>query len=224
LIIAFDRHALRDLHTISDRLRTSPSLPQRLVSSLSPLSAFETKYKIEDELKEIYLRTTNQMSNHLPSLIRDVSHLCYLLRRINDIQGNIRGLTLDERKNTSEIGILGQLWDILARSDNFAQLKSQQTLLNDLTTYYATASKMMNESLHALTLIRSNLKELPHVHASSVLAWRDVPLEMTIDNLSRAMKRLEDGRQRVDGMERGQQSTPLTNAYATVLASRPLAT
>jgi hypothetical protein len=206
LIIAFDSHALRDLHDISDRLQTSPSLLQRLVSSLSPLSAFEARYEIEEELKEIYLRITNQMASRLPSLIKDARHLCYLLRRISDILGNIRGLTLNEWKITPEISILGRLWDILARSDDYAQLKSQQTLLNDLTTYYATASKMMNENLHALTLMRSNLKELSHVHASSVLTWRDVPLEMIIDNLSRAMKRLEDGRQRVDGMERGQQA------------------
>jgi hypothetical protein len=186
-MIAFHRYAVRNLQAIGDRQTTRPSLSQRLLSTLSPWSAFQSSYKTEKDLGGIFAKGIPEMAGLLPRLIDQASDLCQLLRSISVALDTIRGLALDQLEHTPEISVLAALWEKLARPDDYAVLKSYRALLNDITVHCEQASELMRDTLHALNKMRSDMNQLRNVRSSPVLLWRDVPLEMAIDMMSQAM-------------------------------------
>jgi hypothetical protein len=54
------------------------------------------------------------------------------------------------------MAVLAELWAKLARPDEY---KSHRTLSNDITVYYAAASEVMRDTLHALNMMRADLSE-----------------------------------------------------------------
>ena len=160
----------------------------------------------------------DQMTSRLPALIKEASHLCHLLDHIFKVLGRVRSITLDEFKDTPEMNILVKLWDRLSRSNDYADGKSRLTLLNDVTMYYQTAADIMINNLSVLKKMRADLRQLRHIRAVPVLVWQDMPLENTTYMINQAMKRLEHGRQKIDGIEPDEFSFPMSTAAATILA------
>ncbi|ERF73702.1 hypothetical protein EPUS_00956 [Endocarpon pusillum Z07020] len=217
-IISFDHLALRNMQAILDQQNSTPSLVKTLVSLLAPLSAFEWRFKTEEELREIFLRTMDQMTSRLPALIKEASHLCHLLDLIFKVLGRVRSVTLGEFKDTPKMNILVRLWNRLSRPNDYADGKSRLILLNDVPMYYQTAANIMKNNLFLLNKMRSDLRQLQHIRAVPVFVWQDIPLENTMYMINRAMKRLEYGRQKIDGMEPDEFSFPMSTATSTVLA------
>jgi hypothetical protein len=179
------------------------------VSSLSPLSAFESRYRTEEELKEVFLWIMSQMDSRLPTLIDEATQLCHLLRRISTILDDIKGLTLGELKETPEMSVLAELWEKLTRPDDYVKHVSHRTLLNDITMYYLTALEVMKDNLHVLSRMRSDLSQIGNFQAMSASVWGDIPLDMTIDMIKEGMKSLKTGLRRLDGMEADEGNGPL---------------
>ncbi len=201
MVIAFDNYSVRKLRAIIDHQKTRPLLLQRLVSALSPLAAFESRYETEEAIKRVFLLSADQMTSKLPALIDDASHLLHLLDLISDILGRIKGHTLADLKGTPEMTLLAKLWDKLASRDNYREYKSHRNLLNDVTMCYATASGVVRDTYHALLKVKDDLGGLRDLQEAPALLWRDIPLDVTIDQLSHAMKRLEFARSTIDGMD-----------------------
>jgi hypothetical protein len=220
-IIAFDRYAARYLQTIRDRQTTSASLPQILASFLAPFSAFESRDTTEAELRHIPLEITSEMASRLPTLVEDAEHIDYLFSRISDTLGSIRGLSLNEIKKSPEMAVLAELWVKLTRHDDYAVYKSHQHLLNDIMTYYASVTEVIKDTLPPLNKMRSDLHEFRDIHASPVLAWRDFPLEITLERMGQSIRRLEVARRVIDGLDlREAKSNPLPipTRYATLVS------
>ena len=167
------------------------------------------------------MQTTSQIKSPLPKLIEEAGHLRYLLRRISNVLDQIKGLALDEIKDSSEIAVLAKLWVKVARRGDHKEYKSHRSLLTDITAYYANAMGMMKDTLHALNKMRSDLNEFRDIHASPALVWRNVPLEVTIEMMSESTRRLELGRRRIDGYERLDEAQGLSSQrYVTASIGR----
>lgn len=201
-MIALDRNVVRNLQAITNHEHKPTALSQKMISSLLPLSAFEPRFKIELELKDVFARTTTEMSARLFNLIEEAGHLRYLLRDISDVLDQLKGLALDEIKDSPEMAVLAGLWVAVARRDDYEEYKSHQTLLTEITVYYATAMEVMKSTSHALDQMRSDLDEFRDIHESPALVWRNFPLEVTIEMMSESLRRLESGRRRIDDYSR----------------------
>lgn len=84
----------------------------------------------------------------------------------------------------------------------FEVYKSHHTLLTDITGFYKTALDIVRVTVQALVKMRSDLDEFQHLHTGPAIAWRDVPLQVTIDAMNDAMRRLESGTKQLEGMWR----------------------
>ena len=149
-IIAFDRYAARHLQTIRDRHATPASLLQTLASVLSPFAALESRYKTESELRDIFFPITTRLASRLPNLIDDAKHLDYLFRCVSNQLSRIKGLSLDEISETPKRAVLAELWVKLARPDDSEGFRSHQFLLNDIVSYYVSASKAVQDVVRPL--------------------------------------------------------------------------
>lgn len=160
----------------------------------------------------------DQMTSRLPALIKEASHLCHLLDHISKVLERVPSITLDEFKDTPEMNIFLKLWERLSRPNDYADGNYRLRWLNDVTMSYQTAANIMKNNLSLLNKMRSDLRQLQHIRAVSVLVWQDILLENTMYMMNQAMKRLEHGRQKIEGTEPDESSFPMSTAAATVLA------
>ena len=190
-ISSFNRYAVRELQAISDRQKTPPTLPQRMVSSLSLFSAFGSTFKTEKELKEVFLVFISRSRTLLPRLTEEAQNLSRHLRVVFEMLGQIKRLTEEESHQTDEMNVLAELWSMLAQRDKSMASKTHGALLNEITIFYSEASAVMDEILLALTKIRSGLHQFEKEHTAPAAVWRGFPMEMTMDMMSQTEKSLD---------------------------------
>jgi hypothetical protein len=219
----YNNEAIRSLRELRDRQRNPPRLSQRLLSYLSPFSAFDNTLKTEDELKDIFLQTTSQMASGVSQLINDAISLRDDLRTISYILFEIRRLNLAEQNDNPQLNVLAALLAMVVHPKDFAEYQSHQKLLIDITSHFTMTMKLIEDSLRTLINMRSNLNYLKKVQFSPSVHWRDASLEGAVGIMSKAMKRLKSGQQRLGYMIQHPDSPPFSVVYATatVLSQPP---
>ncbi|ERF72400.1 hypothetical protein EPUS_06029 [Endocarpon pusillum Z07020] len=198
--ISANRFAVNTLQDIIVQQNSPPSLAQILASSLLPFSAFNPIYKNELEIRDVLMHSIIQVNARLVSLIDLASSNLDNLERILDNLAEIRGFAEQEHQHSPEKAVLAELWLWLARHDDFETYKSHHILLTDITVFYKTALDVMRVTVQALLKMRSDLDEFEDLHTSPAIAWRDVPLQVTIDTMNDAVRRLESERKQLEGM------------------------
>jgi hypothetical protein len=217
-MIGFDHYAIRNIRAVRDRQDNPPPNSQSLLSFLSPWSAFQTRYSSEEQLKKIFLRAAKKMADRLPKLIDEASKVHYLLQSISSVLNHIKGLTLEELKGTPEMSVLASIWDKLAQPEDLSKRKSYRASLNGITTDYAGSTDCLIDALFTMNKMRSDMIRLQDLSQLPASAWSDIPLELTIDMMSQAMKRLEVARRRMDKLEPDAGSPPARTVHATMAA------
>ncbi|KAF7509585.1 hypothetical protein GJ744_007623 [Endocarpon pusillum] len=200
--VSASRFAVNTLRDIIVQRKNPPSLSQILASSLMPFSAFNPIYETELEIRDVLMRSITQVNVRLGSLIDLASSNLDNLEKILDILAEIRGLEEQEHQHTPQKAALAELWLWLARHDDFEIYKSHHTLLTDITVFYKTALDVVRVTVQTLQKMRSDLDEYHDLHTSPPTAWRDVPLQVTIDTMNDSVRRLESGKKQLEGMWR----------------------
>ena len=167
-----------------------------------PFSAFNPIYKTELEIRDVFMRSIIQVNARLSSLIDLASSNLDNLEEILDILVEIRGFAEQEHQHSPEKAVLAELWLWLARHDDYEMYRSHHTLLSDITGFYKTALDVVRVTVQALLKMRSDLDEFQDLHTSPAIAWRDVPLQVSIDTMNDAVRRLESGTKQLQAMWR----------------------
>lgn len=202
-VITIDEHVARKLEVAVD-VQTQPrSLPGAIVKMLNPVSAFRvsTNGFSDEELKEIFLKSTSRIATEIHPLIAEAFELRELLDVIQTNLDRIQELTHDELGDLPRKEVLALLWSQLARADEYAQYKNHKQLLGDLTKFYQDAGEVMKVTGYALDRSEVELETFRDEFSAPSLVMREDPLEVIIARLRSSTKRLEAGRRVMDGVE-----------------------
>lgn len=167
-----------------------------------PFSAFSPIYKTELEIRDAILLSIVQLNAKLPSLIALATSNLDNLEEVLDILATIRGFAEQEDQHSPEMAVLAELWLWLARHDDYELFKSHHTLLTDITGFYKSALDVVRVTVQALLKMRLDLDEFQDLHTSPAIAWRDLPLQITIDTMNDAVRRLDSGTKQLQEMWR----------------------
>lgn len=203
--LTFDEYAVKTLEGIASREQQVPTLQQKAISFLNPLSAFQlpSAAQIETELKHIFLSTSTRIADKVKLLIDDCFDLDHGLDKIQETLDRLKELAVDEVGDLPKMDVLRALWIRLAHADDYIQYKSHETLLTDVTDFYKRSSEVMQETFIALNRMEAELLEFRDDFATPGLVLKEQPLELTIELLRKAVHRLESGKIRFDSMEAG---------------------
>lgn len=172
---------------------------------LNPLAAFNPSVADQSEgrVKHLFIDTANRISDKVKVLIDDSFDLGHGLDVIQETLDRIKELALDEIGDLPRADILRELWDRLARPDDYEEEKSHTTLLTDMTDFYSRSSFVMKETVAALNRIEAELSEFRDDYATPGLILKDYPLEVIIELLRKSGQRLEVGKQKLEFIEEG---------------------
>ena len=124
-VVTFDEYAVRTLEDIDTRQQQVPILPQRLVSFLHPLSAFELAdaAQTEENLKQVFLSTSTRIGGKVKIFLEASFELDRGLSEIQEILDRLKELAVDEVGDLPQMDVLRALWNRLARKDDYSRYK-----------------------------------------------------------------------------------------------------
>ena len=152
-------------------------------------------------MKHLLIYTADKISNKVRVLIEDSYQLDHSLEKIQSTLDGMKELVAAELGDLPRTHILKALWNHLARSDDYEQLKSHTTLLEDMTEFYKRSSSVMKETVAALNHIEAELSEFRDDYTTPVLILINDPLEVIIELLKKSGQRLETGWQKLESIE-----------------------
>lgn len=138
---------MKNLEATEDRQQHPPTFAQNAVQALNPIAAFKSSAKTlsEKEVKSQFLRTTTRLADELRPLLNEAFELRNELDDIQEVLDYIQRLAVSEQGDLPRKDILVQIWEMLARNDDYVQYKSHKQLLGDLTKFYKDAGVVMQE-------------------------------------------------------------------------------
>ena len=202
-VITIDEHVVKKLEMAADRQNQPRRLSSVAFTILNPVSAFrsDTNGLSTEQLKTVFLTSTSRIAFELQPLISEAFELRTAL---DTIQGNldmIQELAVDEMGDLPRMDILERLWTRLARADDYAQYQSHKELLRDLMVFYRNAGEVMKVTGYALDRADHELGEFRDEFAAPGLTMKDEPPELVVGRMRSSIRRLQSGRQAMDGIE-----------------------
>lgn len=151
-------------------------------------------------MKKEFLYITLRMAKELEPLNREAFDLYSSLEVIQMTLDRIAELSLDEFGDLPRMELLAALWTQLAHADDYAEYQSHKKLLEDLMAFYNAAGETMKNTISALNRVDAELDEFRDAHAKPGLVLKDYPIELTIGMLRSSIRRLQQGRETMDGV------------------------
>ena len=205
-VVTFDAYAVRTLEGITIRQQNVPTLPQKMVSFLHPLSAFELSgaAQTEEDVKDVFLSTSTRIGDKVKILLQVSLELGHGLSKIQEILDRLQELAVDEVGDLPQMDVLRALWTRLARKDDYSLFKVHETLLTDITDLYKTSLDLIQETVAALNRMKAELNEFRDDLATPGLTLQEQPLEITIELFRKSALRLDSGRSRLENAKLGE--------------------
>jgi hypothetical protein len=202
-VATFDNYAARTLQDIAEHRNRSLTLSHRILSAISPFGAWGLLNvgHTEDEVKHVFRVTATKISQQVERLLEDAFEQFHNLDNINVVLDRIKELCQEELGDIPATNVLGALWDILARPDDWERYKSHRTLLEDITKFYKSASYVVEHTTAALNRMEAELEEFRDDFAMPGLILKDYPLEVIIEMLRKAGQRIEAGELKLKHVE-----------------------
>lgn len=205
-----------NLQATHSRQNNPSALTQTLLPHLYSSSDFEGKHETDIELMKVSLQRTEQVFSRLPALIEQASGLTCLLKDICNALNETKREALEELQDIPDMDVLAELWQKFASPAEYTKYKFDRALLNDITTYYTTASGFMLKSLEVLKNTESDLRQLQKLDTVPFSKIHDLPLETLLDMMSEAKKTMEVAQGRMQELETDQRHAVSSVAFATV--------
>ncbi len=188
-----DKYVVEALERIAERQRNPPSLLDRVLLAISPYAAFDPANAgyTEEEIKQIFITTADQIIDDVNSLIKSSSKLDKLFDDIRYTLEEISRNAVAEIGHLPRVNVLSELWARVVHPKEYRDLKSHQSLLTTMAQYYEISSHVVKETKAALIHVGTELSELRKGFGQSRLKLKDQPLESIIPLFWQVGERLE---------------------------------
>lgn len=173
--------------------------------SINPFAAFSLANidPADENVKQLFISTAIRISDRVKLLLEDSFDLSHNKDVIQETLDRIKELALGEVGNLPRLHVLGALWARLVRADDYEQHKPHTSLLTDMIDFYESSSKVMKETIVALSHVEAELGEFCDDFAAPGLILKDDPLEVIIALLRKSAQRLEVGKMKLEHIEEG---------------------
>lgn len=201
VIISIDEHALQKLEAIEGQQYQKPSLAGSVLSLLNPLSAFLSRETTltENQLKQLLLDESAQVAQRIPPIMSDALVLHDLFKSIQATLDTLQKLTVKEKSEFPELGMLVALWQRVARPDAYAENQSHHMLLGDLMHFYNTADAYMGDVVATLRRVSAELKSFRDEFAKVQLVMHNVSFPVLRSAFAMTAERLQASRAGLEG-------------------------
>ena len=190
---------------MAERQKTPPTLPDKILSAISPFSAFSLGKAddTEEQVKYLFLVNAVKISDRVKLLLDDSFELGHSLDNIQETLDRLKELAIDEVGDLPSMDVLTALWTRLAHADDYEEYESHTSLLTDMTQFYESASSVMKETTSGLNRVEAELEEFRDDFATPGLTLKNHPLEVIIALLRNSGERLEAGKRKLEHIEEG---------------------
>ncbi len=203
---ALNDYAVKNLEGIAEQRQNPPTLPNRMLLAISPFAAFRPPNAddSEEQVKKIVIDTANGIADKVKVLQSASFDITHSLDTIQSTLDRIQELAVDEIGTQPRMDVLGALWARLAHPDDYKEHKSHSSLLTDMTSFYESASYVMQETTASLNGVEANLDEFYDDLSTPGLTLRDQPLEIIVAQFKGSSRRLEASKEKLELIEGGE--------------------